>query len=665
MYTARTNEEFAISQKLNNLMMSKGWWWALWLVCFAILFAWRTQNLTAFGLSNDEGAHLMWARLAVDGYPLYSETQAVQAPLFIESIGWAFRLRGPTLQAGRWVTLLGFALLTIVLSWLAHRAGGVLTALVALILLGVSPLAFTFSRLVMAEIPATALAVASLGLVFLFWPYERRIWLFASGLALGASFLVKGLNPFVVAPIGLLVWLHRGPQRDSLSRQLISLTRDWIGLLLDGLAWTAGFLLPFGVVCLIYDPAAMYDQLILFRGDLRAAIPGSWPETWGHFELFFKSHWGLWLLAIFGLISTVIRNVVLKPANPLEPDPLIPTVPYNLIWSVWLAAGVLMLLWHTPLFPHHFLVLLPPLILLATTVFTHLAIFWANRARRPALMMAVLLALVIGGAALNLPAMIKANQATAAIVTGGREQQALPLLEAVSQPDDFVMGDSQLLIFMANRRTPPPLGDVALVAIKAGRQTSARLIDLTATYRSPAVVQWSLRLPWLPEYLDWVQNNYWVHRVWDNDHIIHFGRRLPDSEPIPNEQSVRLGDSVTLRGYQLNSPTGLAGQPLGIKVYWQTDLALNQNYTIFTQLLDSSGTLVVGYDSQPLSGYWPTQEWPPGEVVIDLVQLPLPPELSPGEYRLVTGMYLLDTGERLPVLEANQNYITLTTIKIK
>ena len=665
MYTARTNEEFAISQKLNNLMISKGWWWALWLVCFVILFAWRTQNLTAFGLSNDEGAHLMWARLAVDGHSLYSETHAVQAPLFIESIGWAFRLWGTTIQAGRWVTLLGFALLTIVLSWLAYRAGGALAALVALILLGVSPLVFTFSRLVMAEIPATALAAAALALVFLFQQYNHRVWLFVSALVFGASFLVKGLNPFVVAPIGLLVWLHRGSQDDMLRRQLLSLTRDWRGLLLDGLVWSTGFLLPFGIVCLIYDPAAMYDQLVLFRGDLRAAIPGSWPETLAHFELFIKSHWGLWLLAIFGLISTLVKNRVLSLLNQPEPEPLSPAVPYNLIWGVWLAAGMAMLGWHTPLFPHHFLVLLPPLILLATTVFTNLVLFWSNRTQRPAFMMAILLALVIGCAALSLPAMIKANQATAAIVTGGREQQALPLLQAVSQPDDFVMGDSQLLIFMADRRTPPPLGDVALVAIKAGRQTSARLIDLTETYRSPAVVQWSLRLPWLPEYLDWVQNNYWVHRVWDNDHIIHYGRRLPEGEPIPNEQSVRLGDSVTLRGYQLNSPIATAGEPLAVKVYWQTDVSLNKDYTIFTQLLDSSGALVAGYDSQPLGGYWPTREWPPGEVVIDLVQLPLPPELPPGEYRLVTGMYLLATGERLPVLETNQDYITLTTIEIK
>ena len=69
-------------------------WLLLWLLLFALALAWRAQNLDAFGPVNDEGAHLMWARLAVDGYPLYSETQAVQSPLFLETIGLAFRLAG-------------------------------------------------------------------------------------------------------------------------------------------------------------------------------------------------------------------------------------------------------------------------------------------------------------------------------------------------------------------------------------------------------------------------------------------------------------------------------------------------------------------------------------------------------------------------------------------
>jgi hypothetical protein len=238
------------------------------------------------------------------------------------------------------------------------------------------------------------------------------------------------------------------------------------------------------------------------------------------------------------------------------------------------------------------------------------------------------------------------------------------LLSAVSAPGDFVMGDSQLLIFMADRRTPPPLGDVALVAIKAGRQTSERMVKLTEQYQAPAVVQWSLRLPWLPEYLAWVEQNYLARRVWDNDHIIYFGLRWPPGQPIPNERTVRLGDSLALRGYKLETEAVKPGQTLTFKVYWQTDKPLAQDYTVFTQLLDKNGALVVSWDSQPLGAYFPTSQWPANEIVTDIVQLPIPAETPPGGYTLITGMYRLDTLERLPTA-AGGDYITLTTLRLE
>jgi hypothetical protein len=218
---------------------------------------------------------------------------------------------------------------------------------------------------------------------------------------------------------------------------------------------------------------------------------------------------------------------------------------------------------------------------------------------------------------------------------------------------------------MAGRRTPPPLGDVALVAIKAGRQTSERMLRLTEQYEAPAVVQWSLRLPWLPDYLAWVENNYLARRVWDNDHIIYFGLRFPPGQPIPNEQAARLGDAVTLRGYQIEPGSVKPGQDLNLKVYWQADTSLTENYTVFTQLLNNQGALAASWDSQPLAGYFPTSEWPVGELVTDIVRLPLPADLPPGDYSLITGMYRLDTLERLRSAAGGPDFVALTTINVE
>jgi hypothetical protein len=684
------------------------WWRLVWLLVFGLALAWRAQNLAAFGLSNDEGAHLMWARLIVDGYPLYSQTQAVQAPLFLEWLALVFRIGGQTIQAGRWAMLTGFGLLAAALSWLAHRAGGWPAALAALILLGLAPLVFTFSRLVMAEVPATALAVLALALLFVYLERGRQGWLIASGLALGLSFITKALNPFVIVPIGLLLLAHSNLFRLA---GVVGLRHPaggrWWTLLLDTLLWSLGCLIPMGLIWLLYDPAALVDQLVTFRADLRAAVPGSWPETWAQFAGFFTTHWGFWLLAGGGIISALLRiRIARKSMNFIVPEDIrleanagssrhsSPADPaarlfYPLVWCVWLLAGIMMLLWHTPLFPHHFVVLTPSLILLGAGFITDTITLWGSTLPTPAPRAnnehsshiphlksktqnpkskiqnypTLAFSLLLIAAVFNLPAIVSANQAMANIVTGGREAEALALLQAVSEPDDFIMGDSQLLIFMAGRRTPPPLGDVALVAIKAGRQTSERMIDLSRTYRAPAVVQWSLRLPWLPGYLDWVEANYLARREWDGDHIIYFVRSFPTGQPVPNEIDIRLGPSLTLAGYDLAETPPVPGRDLALKVYWGTNAPLPQDYTVFTQLLDETGSLVTGWDSRPLSGYFPTTEWPPDQIVTDRVQLPLPAGLPAGQYTLITGMYILETLERLTT-PAGSDHIVLATISI-
>ncbi len=628
-------------------------WVALWLALLVLALAWRAQNLDAFSPVNDEGAYLMWAKLAVDGYPLYTETRAVQPPLFFEWIGLAFWLGGQTVQAARWAILLGFIPFAVALSWLAHRAGGWPAALSALLLLGIAPIIFTFSRLVMAEVPATGLAVVSLALLFLFLDREAKFWLVASGLVLGISLLLKGLNPFVAGPVLLLLALRHAERGSSF------VWREW---LFETVLWTFAVLLPILVVWLLYDSAAMYDQVITFRRDLRAAISGSWSDTWDQFVGFLANHWGFWLLAFGGIISTVLRaragRVNRTTGNSLHWSYWL----YPVVWLVWLGAGSAMLAWHTPLFPHHFVVLLPPLILLGAGFVADLLAMW--RFGLSTLPARILLSLLLVAAIFNLPAAVRANQHAASIVTGGREAEALTLLRAVSQPNDFLMGDSQLLIFMAGRRTPPPLGDVALVAIKAGRQTSERMIELTRRYQAPAVVQWSLRLPWLPDYLAWVDANYLAHRVWDNDHTVYFAPRMPADQPVPNERLDRLGDSLALRGYELDRPTIAAGDNLQLRLFWQLDAPLAEDYTVFTQLLDSQGGLVAGWDSQPLGGYLPTSQWPVNELVTDRVQLPLPADLPAGEYRLITGLYLLDTLERLKT-PAGDDFTTLSTITVE
>lgn len=641
-------------------MKTKILWVALWLLILGLAYGWRTQNLDAFGLSNDEGVYLMWGRLVADGYPLYSRTMAVQPPLFLESLALAFKLFGDTVAVGRWAMLAGFAGLAAGLSWLAYQSGRWPGALAALVMLSLAPLIFTFSRLAMAEIPATALAVGSMVLLVVYFEHATWGWLVGSGLALGLSLIFKTLNPFLIIPAGVVLTLHHSlPQQENVVARFLSPHKNWRLLAIDLIGWGAAVAVPLVAVFVFYNSAAAFDQLITFRGDLRAAIPGSWSETWSQFYQFMAAHWSFGLLAIGGIISTAWQAARFDGESVISPS--FSKILFNFVWLTWLLAGVAMLLWHSPLFTQHFVVLLPPLILLAASFVSDGLTLWpCSSGWVRGAFVATLLA-----AALGLPAMVRANQQTVSVVTGGREQDAIRLLDAVTNPNDFVMGDSQLLIFMANRRTPPPLGDLALVGIKAGRQTSERMIRLTQEYRAPAVVQWALRLPWLPEYLAWTEQNYLARRAWDNDHIIYFGRRISPDQPLPNPRQTQLGRSIRLRGFELDSDPVRPGQALNLKVYWQKTEPGPDGYTVFTQLLDSHGALVAGYDSQPLGGYFTVGQWPTGEIVTDVVRLPVPADLPVGRYTLVTGMYMLDTLERLPVNGGPGNVVTLTTITIQ
>jgi hypothetical protein len=107
-----------------------------------------------------------------------------------------------------------------------------------------------------------------------------------------------------------------------------------------------------------------------------------------------------------------------------------------------------------------------------------------------------------------------------------------------------------------------------------------------------------------------------------------------------------LGGVVWLMG--LDIPAA-GGGTLPVTLYWRADDFVDQDYTVFIQLLGAGGKPQAQSDAQPENGAYPTSLWQPGETVRDIHALAIPASLPPGEYRLVAGMYLLASGQRLPV----------------
>jgi len=105
---------------------------------------------------------------------------------------------------------------------------------------------------------------------------------------------------------------------------------------------------------------------------------------------------------------------------------------------------------------------------------------------------------------------------------------------------------------------------------------------------------------------------------------------------VPMPPVARLANGVNLIGYRLERP---ARNQLQVTLYWWAAGTPTQSYTVFTQVLDSDGTLVAGHDSVPLDGAAPTQSWTTGRVYADAHLIELPDGLPPGTYRVMAGMY--------------------------
>ncbi|OQY32284.1 MAG: hypothetical protein B6243_07620, partial [Anaerolineaceae bacterium 4572_5.2] len=129
-------------------------------------------------------------------------------------------------------------------------------------------------------------------------------------------------------------------------------------------------------------------------------------------------------------------------------------------------------------------------------------------------------------------------------------------------------------------------------------------------------------------------------------------------KPSPQtESAINFENKAALIGYDL--PSAVSGQPsavspssLSLTLYWQGLGEMRHSYTVFVHLVDSAGKVIAQQDAAPGErGKQPTTSWAIGEYITDPVEIPLPPNLPPGEYTVVAGLYLSPNGPRLQRLD--------------
>lgn len=149
--------------------------------------------------------------------------------------------------------------------------------------------------------------------------------------------------------------------------------------------------------------------------------------------------------------------------------------------------------------------------------------------------------------------------------------------------------------------------------------------------------------------------------------VIYAVPAMPAQQQIERPLSVNLGNKVRLLGYNLLTTEVRPGDILQLSLFWQAIAPMQERYKVFTHVIDSHGHLVGQRDAEPGGGAKITTIWQEGEQVLDNYGLPILPATPPGEYVIEIGMYNLESGQRLPVIEHGQetgDRILLQTVRI-
>ncbi len=121
--------------------------------------------------------------------------------------------------------------------------------------------------------------------------------------------------------------------------------------------------------------------------------------------------------------------------------------------------------------------------------------------------------------------------------------------------------------------------------------------------------------------------------------------------PIQHSLKASLGNKVELLGYDLDRTSAKPGESLHLTLYWRALTDMDTSYTVFTHLLDANNRIWGQKDNVPKAGTYPTTLWVEGEVVADEYEIVVKPDAPPGQYVIEVGMYLAQSGQRLPVLD--------------
>jgi len=407
----------------------------------------------------DEGVYWQSFRALSRGETLFRSIFTPTPPAFYYTLLPFYRVV-PSLTSLR-LGVLVFGVIGLAATFVAGRLlADNLAGLLAVILAATSPLYLTESAVLLADGPAVATSVVAVALILLALRREGRArdgLAMAAGLALAVSAGIKLLG--IVAAVPLLILLLDAPRARG---RLVLFT------IAGGLLGTVVLMLP-----ALGAPGAAFDELVLSH--LR---PGQAATTSpvDNLVVFLRGQAPLAALAALGAAIALRRRDV-RVVAPLA----------------WTAASLAAVLLYRPLFPHHLVMLTPPLALVAAV---GLVPALTSRAKTLAI---VGLVLVTAGAG----ALIVTDATRRVLAPDLHDTEMTAAVRAVSRPGEFWISDNPYAVAAADRDIPGPLVDTSRQRTAAGLLTTADLEAARARYDIRWILADSFRLDKVPGFRVW------------------------------------------------------------------------------------------------------------------------------------------------------------------
>jgi Dolichyl-phosphate-mannose-protein mannosyltransferase len=465
----------------------------------------------------DEGVYWQSLRAMGAGHALYQDIFYSQPPFFLLSTFPGYLLFGSTLWAAR----LGIALVSLIgllgAFLLGKATGGRLGAVVALLLLIVSPVYLAESQTIQAEASSTAFSLLAVGLAYMWWEQSEGIaglcWATLTGIAVALGILCKLLSVSCLVPMVLLmlarIW-QSWQQRTGANKRLLLPILAGIGACI---VTALLFLLPF-----LNSYSNLISTVITFHTQAGATFASSQR---GNFSLIKQAliSW-LSLAALAGMAAAVLRR----------DWRVIPMI-------AWLLATIYLLWRQVPLFPHHLIALIPPLIGLAVMGIDK-SVTWESLARfKPIaagstdrtteiknragftsislqnIMTWIALILMLITVVLSVRQDRQYYRNVDYIAADQETQQELHVaadLNHAIAPGQLVITDAQFIAGLADRNTPPFLVDTSTVRIVSGYLSLAQLENAATQPQVHAVLFYTGRLgaPETAPFHTWVAQHF-------------------------------------------------------------------------------------------------------------------------------------------------------------